>query len=95
MSHNDISGDRIATKPSKAYSKHYDAIFRKKDKSLWDGYKQNPESGTSEDIRKSVKETRKQVAKDAAMFRRLAVLESESCPMCDVVVVDEIQPTKA
>lgn len=27
--HNDITGDKIATKPSKAYEANYDAIFRK------------------------------------------------------------------
>ena len=29
MSHNDITGGAIRTKPSKAYAENYDAIFRK------------------------------------------------------------------
>lgn len=107
MSHNPITGDKIATKPSKAYADNYDAVFGKKDESLWDAYKQNPEGGTVKDIRERVKELRKQVAKDAAMFRRLPMEmprcaqcgqayeldilanEGASCPMCDVVEIDE------
>lgn len=57
MSRNPITGDKIATKPSKAYEEGYDAIFRK----------------------------------DA----EVRVIESERCPMCDVVVIDEAPITQA
>ena len=64
MSHNDITGDRIATKPSKAYEDNYDAVFRK-------GYR----AATPEEEE----------------FVRLTIKEAESCPMCDVYVIEEMR----
>lgn len=62
MSHNDITGDRIATKPSKAYSDNYDAVFGKRDSNV--------------------------MKPDASV---VAIRESESCPMCDVYVIEEMR----
>ena len=54
--------------------------------SAWDNYEQSKEGGTAKEIRARVAKLKKQVAKDAKVWRLL-----DSCPMCDVYVIEEMR----
>lgn len=71
MSHNSITGDKIATKPSKAYAEGYDAIFRKA--GLCAPFPAMDKQWPQEKI-------------DELRNVLTRINEPESCPMCDVVV---------
>ena len=75
MSHNDITGDAIRTKPSKAYAENYDAIFRPAPCAPFPGMDKPWPQEKIEEFR--------------GVLDRIFVRESESCPMCDVVVEEE------
>ena len=79
MSHNDITGDRIATKPSKAYEDNYDRIFRRPRSPT------RPGCQTLQEVIAELSEGDPEFVRLLEEARKTVVNLDQCCPMCDVV----------